>query len=325
MIEYFLKFDKIPTMAKKATILPFQILIKENSISFEGQILHVSKKSETSTAEDSAWKNIKRTIDFYTPKKINKTSRLLKVELGVLKYEIPIDKFGYFNFEGSIDSKLIENTKSVRFYLGQDQIFFSDSINLKPLIAQNGESKLGVISDIDDTIIVSHSTSALKKSTTLTLKNIYSRKAILETKEILEYYKTKDCDFFYVSNSETNLYIHIKTFLQLNDFPDGPVFTKKLKTYRNLFIPRKTKGFFAQNRHKINRIESIFENYRNEKYILIGDSSQNDPEIYFYISQKFPDKVEKIYIRDITKRSRRKDLIEMKDNLAKRNIEMYFY
>jgi phosphatidate phosphatase APP1 len=312
-------------MSKKATILPFQILIKENSIFFEGQILHVSKNSENSTAEDSAWKNLKRTFEFYTPKTFGKSRRYLKVEVGILKYEIPIDKHGYFNYVGDFDSKLIENSRNLRFYLGEDQIFFSDSINLKPLIAQNGKDKLGVISDIDDTIIVSHSTSAIKKSTTLTLKNVYSRKAILETKEILEYYNNKNCDFFYVSNSETNLYIHIKKFLHLNNFPDGPVFTKKLMTYRNLFKSNKTKGFFAKNRHKINRIESIFENYGNKKYILIGDSSQNDPEIYYYISQKFPDKVEKIYIRDITKRSRRKELTEMKDNLAKRNIEMYFY
>jgi len=36
------------------------------------------------------------------------------------------------------------------------------------------------------------------------------------------------------------------------------------------------------------------------KFILIGDSSQHDPEIYRQIVAEFPERVKAIYIRDVT-------------------------
>lgn len=51
------------------------------------------------------------------------------------------------------------------------------------------------------------------------------------------------------------------------------------------------------------------------EFILIGDDSQKDPEIYAEIAEKYPERVKEIYIRNVKnntgkKRSRIKNKIE---------------
>ena len=46
------------------------------------------------------------------------------------------------------------------------------------------------------------------------------------------------------------------------------------------------------------------------KFILIGDTSQHDPEIYRQIVGEYPDRVMCIYIRDVNRDSERKASVE---------------
>ncbi|MEN8137047.1 MAG: phosphatase domain-containing protein [Bacteroidota bacterium] len=312
-------------MARTPYIFPFQGIRTADKIYFEGQILHVSGSGNISKPTDSIWRNLKRTFQLYTPVKIKKTNRVLEIILNNNKYLAHLDKYGYFNIDIEIGDTNIEKLNEVKFFLGNSQIYINRDIGLSSLLINNKEFETGVLSDIDDTIIVSHSTNKLKKTALVGLKNAYSRKIVTETKELFETLDSKGCQFFYVSNSETNLYLLIKWMLRINNLPNGPVFLKRIKNYKNIFRVRYHKEFEIKYRHKIGRIINILELFPTKKFILVGDSGQGDPEIYRLIASTYPNRIIAVLIRDITNSKRRETLIKYENELKKTGIPFLHY
>jgi phosphatidate phosphatase APP1 len=100
--------------------------------------------------------------------------------------------------------------------------------------------------------------------------------------------------FFYVSSSEWNLYDYIREFCRKNEMPQGVLLLSQLKRFKDFW---KT----GQGKHvtKYVRIARIIESFPNQKYILLGDDSQQDPEIYASIVRDFPAKIFAVYLRKI--------------------------
>ena len=57
--------------------------------------------------------------------------------------------------------------------------------------------------------------------------------------------------------------------------------------------------------HKGVAIRAILQMYPTLPFILIGDTSQHDPEIYRGIVEDFPGRIPAIYIRDVTRSTER--------------------
>jgi len=168
-------------------------------------------------------------------------------------------------------------------------------------------TQYGFISDIDDTFLVSHSASVFKRLRVLFTNNARSRKPF---EGVVEHYKLlsqanieagRPNVFFYVSSSEWNLYDYIVEFTRVNDLPRGVFLLNRLKKFSQLF---KT----GKNNHsgKYDRIAQILGVFPKQKFILLGDSSQQDPYIYTSIVEHFPNRIYAVYIRDIYEKNREK-------------------
>lgn len=157
-----------------------------------------------------------------------------------------------------------------------------------------------VISDIDDTFLVSHSAHMAKRLKVLFTQNARSRKpfdSVVKHYQLLSYAATDKSTpnpFFFVSSSEWNLYEYILEFTAVNKMPRGIFLLSQLKGLSELL---KT----GQNNHmtKFTRIARIMEAYPHQRVILLGDSSQQDPVIYQSIVEHFPKQVHAVYIRDV--------------------------
>jgi phosphatidate phosphatase APP1 len=125
--------------------------------------------------------------------------------------------------------------------------------------------------------------------------------------------------FFYVSSSEWNLYEYILEFTIENKIPQGVFLLNQLKEFTRLL---KT----GQNNHhtKFTRIARIIENYPLQKFILLGDSSQQDPYIYEAIASHFPNRIHAIYIRDIHGPNRKK-VMDVLDRIESYGISCCFF
>lgn len=156
------------------------------------------------------------------------------------------------------------------------------------------------ISDIDDTFLISHSANLRKRMFVLLTENAHSRKpfdGVVRHYKLLARASTTSPElnpFFYVSSSEWNLFDYIDEFSRKNELPRGIFLLNQLKTFKEIW---KT----GQNKHatKFMRIARIMEKFPDQKFILLGDDSQEDPVIYASVAEHFPGQIRAVYLRHV--------------------------
>ena len=180
------------------------------------------------------------------------------------------------------------------------------------VLVPDPRSDVGVISDIDDTIIHTGLTETAGMLRTTLLHNASTR---LPFPGAAAFYRALHDGvdgvghpIFYVSGSPWNLYDMIEHFLTIQDIPPGPLFLKDWGIDEHKFIREDTLAY------KLARIDMLMETYPELDFVLIGDSGQEDPEIYAQAIEHWPQRVRAVYIRDVTRDDARdravRDLLE---------------
>ncbi len=233
------------------------------------------------------------------------------------------DDEGYFAFEFS-----------VRQALPQGQLWHPVHLELlegaaapdPPAPATEGyvlvpspQSRFGVISDIDDTVMHSHATNFWRMAKLTFLNNARTRKpfeGVAALYRALHRGADSQCvnPFFYVSSSPWNLYDLIHDFLDLNGIPLGPILLRDLGLDKDKFIK-------SGHEHKLEKIKTILAVAPETTFLLIGDSGQQDPELYREAIRRFPGRIMTIYIRDVVA-TRRAAVEELAREARAEGVEM---
>lgn len=156
------------------------------------------------------------------------------------------------------------------------------------------------ISDVDDTVMVSHSATVGRRLRELFIKNPHTRKTFSDTASHYQQLALSHTEanqpnpFFYVSSSEWNLYDYLVETFRFNKLPDGAFLLNTLKKWKDLIKTGKT-----GHEGKLLRVMRILDTFPNQKFVFFGDNSQKDPEIYSSIVEKYPQNIEAVYIRNI--------------------------
>lgn len=186
---------------------------------------------------------------------------------------------------------------------------FNAELLIPPVMA-----KFGVISDIDDTILHTGVTSFLKWKVIQNslFKHAHKRISLEGAPQFYrDLHKGKNGNeqnpIFYLSNSPWNLYQYLETFLQINDFPKGPIL---LRDFRTPF----DKTLKPEKPHKQKEIINILKTYPRLKFILIGDSGEHDPAIYTDIAAQFPERILAIYLRSVKHKRKMEQVRSIVDN-----------
>ena len=162
-------------------------------------------------------------------------------------------------------------------------------------------ARFGVISDIDDTVVVSGVTRRLAMVVRLALSNARTRKPFAG---VAAFYRALHADrnpVFYVSKSPWNIYEPLVQFLEAQGLPLGPLL---LRDYSGGTL------LGAGRDHKRAAIERILTTYPRLPFVLIGDSAESDPEIYAEVVRRHPDRVRCVYIRSVRLETARVTAIE---------------
>ncbi len=182
---------------------------------------------------------------------------------------------------------------------------------------------LGIISDIDDTIMVSHSIRPLRKIRLMLFKNAYGRVPFEGVSALYQalHKGRKDQDsfnpVFYVSSSEWNLYDLLEDFFNIRGIPAGPLLLQELQHS----IIKFWKSGGGTHNHKLVKIGLLLSFFEDLSFILIGDSGQRDPELYLQAVEKFPGRIKAVYIRSVGKRKKKKHL-EIARQMDSYNVPM---
>ena len=156
------------------------------------------------------------------------------------------------------------------------------------------------ISDVDDTVMISHSATIGRRLRELFIKNPHTRKTFPNVaahyqKLALAYTdESQPNPFFYVSSSEWNLYDYLVETFKFNKLPDGTFLLNAIKQWTDLLKTGKT-----GHGGKLLRVMRILDAFPNQRFVFFGDNSQQDPSIYAAIIDKYPKNIEAVYIRNI--------------------------
>lgn len=193
---------------------------------------------------------------------------------------------------------------------GKDGIFQADIPGLKGLrdgnevirfraITREGDARrfegqvvlsdtegVAVITDIDDTVKVTHVTNRKEM-----LRNTFLR-PFTEVEGMSSAYQDWAANgtiFHYVSNSPLQLYPALAEFLDEKGFPLGGIHLRSFW--------KKGEKVEGSDDHKPRTIEKLLHLYPQREFVLVGDSGEHDPEFYGAIARKFPDRIRRILIR----------------------------
>lgn len=177
-----------------------------------------------------------------------------------------------------------------------------------PVLVPPATARFGVISDIDDTVVWSNVNNKLKMLLMLARSNAHTRKPF---KGVAAFYRAlhngaggaEGNPIFYVSSSPWNLYTPLVEFMRVQDIPSGPLLLRDFGKHL-LFAASDHHG------HKLASIERILAMFPRLPFVLIGDSGEQDPEIYSQVVKIHPQRIRTIYIRSIDPDPSRIEAIE---------------
>ena len=256
-------------------------------------ILHLNKRTLLSGVllMDKPFIYDKKTSRFRNLLKVVKSyfidvckNKEITISIGNKIINTQTDEHGSF----SVDLDYIPKGECKINFTGEKQTL--EFLQTYPIIFKNTESSFDVISDIDDTIIYSYTADFFKRIGTLAFTTPRKRKPIEFTQDLMEEFKKQDIRVFYVSKSESNLFSMLTTFIEYNKLPKGQLFLTPYLKFGQLFKSKK-------HNFKIENIRFVLKNSGNKKFVLFGDDSQKDMEVYTNIVEEFPERILKIYIR----------------------------
>jgi len=235
---------------------------------------------------------------------------LIKVKLGFLDVEFTTDNKGHF-------SKVIKSDLPVSFE------FFYKNKALKitedyPVLFPKPNSDYEVISDLDDTVLLSHTASALKRIRNILFLAPRKKKTILFTFHLMQCFKELRFRVHYLSKSESNLYQVIADFIGFHGLPKGALLLTPHLRWNQLLKPNKGKDY------KLEHIKELLINLPAKKFILLGDDTQRDMEIYTRIINEFKDQIRLVFIRQtrINRTPKQKNLWK---ELRNTGVEAYYF
>jgi phosphatidate phosphatase APP1 len=257
------------------------------------------KSIPAATATDSVWRNLLSTY-----KRIDADPLAyarVQVAIGGAEQEVVADDEGFFRAWIDLPTPLPsgEPWRPVSLRLlspvraGQPDVRSEGQVRVP-----EDTATFGVISDLDDTVIQSRITSFLQAVRTVMLGNARTR---LPFPGVAAFYQalerggdgTRRNPIFYVSSSPWNIHDIIADFMDIQGIPRGPI---NLRDW-DIVLSALTSSRLGNFKEPV--IREIMELYPAMKFILIGDNSQKDPEIYRKIIGEFPGRVLAIYIRNV--------------------------
>jgi len=297
-------------------IVPYRSYGTPDRLYVKGRVL-VDKGIKPSEKQHTVWENLLNMYRRFESDEI--PNARLQLCLQQELHEITTDLEGYFvrNLQPRAPLELDNIWHPVELKLLSAPVAFEEEIKETAyVLVPPPDAEYGIISDIDDTIIHTGATNLLQTGKNVLLHNAHSR---IPFHGVSQFYRSlqlgrngkRNNPFFYVSSSPWNTYDLLYHFLQLNQIPEGPLLLRD-------FGIDETKLLSSDHMsHKFKEIENLLVTYPKLNFILIGDSGQQDAQIYSKVVKKYPGRIMAIYIRDVNLDKRTKVVTQIADELKK--------
>lgn len=295
-------------------VWPYLTYGTSSSIFVKGRVIEARAIRET-RADASRWENFRNTLRRFRSDEVRGAS--VRVEVAQRAENFLTDEEGFF--EGWLIPKHLNDgyLQTLRAELlaplrkEQTQTQFTGQVIVPP-----NSAAFGVISDIDDTILQSDATRLLKMARKVLFGNAKTRLPFEGVASFYHELHQEKNPMFYVSSSPWNLYDVLVEFLDVNAIPLGPLLLRDWGVSARESLPT------SHASHKLGLIQQILDTYPALPFILIGDSGQEDPEIYSRIVLAYPGRILAVYIRDVSGGSRDRQINDLAQSIIEAKSEL---
>lgn len=300
-------------------IWPYLTYGTASKLFIKGRVVE-AEALRVASEDDSRWRNFRTTLKRFRSDEIANAS--VRVNFQNQTQELVTDDEGFFE-------TWLGLTDPLSLSQGNDTPFRPFSVELlAPLRKEQTETlfpgqimvpqnaAFGIISDVDDTILQSDATRMFRMARKVLFGNARTRLPFEGVAAFYQQLHQNKNPLFYVSSSPWNLYDLLVEFLEVNDIPLGPLLLRDWGISDKELLPTGHAG------HKLQAITQILDTYPALPFLLIGDSGQEDPEIYSEVVTKYPGRILTIYIRDVSGGSRDEAINNLAQNVIAAKSEL---
>ncbi|ADI14341.1 App1 family protein [Truepera radiovictrix] len=292
--------------ARPFEVVPYLTFGTPTHLFVRGRVIE-EKGLQLATPDASRWRNLSDTYKRFVSTKVPDARVLVSYPGG--ERELVTDANGYFTGELKLTEAAPAGWCEVSYTLLSPQRQPRGDTPPTPPTAKgfvlipDARARFGVISDIDDTVVQTDVARWLRVLGTVLFGNAYTR---LPFRGVSAFYRALQRGrgagrnpLFYVSSSPWNLYDLLLEFLDLEQIPLGPLMLRDWRGGAGELFPAGHGDF------KGGEIRRILDTYPELPFILIGDSGEQDPEIYGEIVSAYPGRILAVYIRNVSGEARR--------------------
>ena len=273
---------------RAVTILPYRGYGNAAKLVLPGRVLE-DKRIRPARVRERRWRNLATFIKLIESDEVPH-ARLRASFRGSVQ-QLRADREGYFRVE-------LKSASDAGWHEVAVESLDDPAVRaLGRVLVPAKKAQFAVVSDIDDTVVYSYVTNKLRMLLTVALSNARTRKPFPGVTAFYRALHAGGNPFFYVSKAPWNLYVPLVEYLDVQGLPEGPLFLRNF----GLRMPRD---------HKRSAISALLEAYPALPFVLIGDSGEDDPEVYADIVRRYPKRIRVIYIRSISRRPKRLAAIE---------------
>lgn len=271
----------------------------EEQVTIRGRVLE-GKTPTVAHSDDSRLTNLIRNFSFLESDEVKHMP--VKIEFAGKTFEVYTDRDGVFEGVVSGSAGLKPGYHDVKVSMVGNANYASATAEGRVVVQRRDDQGFGVISDIDDTLHFSHAANKLKAAQTLILGNETTLKPVLGMAALYQALDragdgVQDGDVAYLSGSPMNYAGRIQNFMRAEGFPEGPLQLKNMG-----FRPGEDNPL-GQSEYKLNHLREMFDTYPQKSFFLFGDSGESDPEIYRQIAEEYPERVQGVFIHNVTQAS----------------------
>ena len=215
----------------------------------------------------------------------------VRVQAGSSSFTARTDRGGYV--DARVDTDLPAGWHTVTLSLD------GEGVNPAPVQAPvhlvSRDTTLGVVSDVDDTVMITTLPRALLAAWNTFVLNENARRQVTGMSVLYERLGRQfpTAPFIYLSTGAWNVAPTLNRFLSRNLYPRGPLLLTD-------WGPTHNGWFLSGQAHKRRSLKRLVEEFPQIRWLLIGDDGQHDPDIYSAFARRNPDAVAAVAIRHLS-------------------------
>lgn len=211
----------------------------------------------------------------------------LSVQVGDRTHDVVTDRGGYV--DAVLESDLPPGWHDVRLTTADGRTATA------PVQVIGPETRFGIVSDIDDTVMVTRLPRPFVAAWNVLVRHENAREPVPGMARLYAELRSggTDVPVVYLSTGAWNAAPTIARCLRRWRYPAGPLLLTD-------WGPTNSGWFRSGPEHKVAQLRRLFTELPDVQWVLVGDDGQRDPQIYAGAAQRFGDHVRAILIRQLT-------------------------